>query len=301
MQRFHISATGHSLNYLPEYVANWRGFFAEEGLRVSATVPKPWDLVLDELAAGEAEAVLGGIWVPSMYLGRATRYTPFAQIAARAPLAIVGRESREDFDWAALRGKVIAMKGSNGASVGLFVKQVLRENGVDPQDVGFIQDLDGAMLSTLFKGGMADYLAIDYPNAAALELGGGGHVVAPLALIGGNVPWSVYYAEGESDDARLDAQTRFARALGRGMAWIREHEAADYADFLAKTFPRLPADLLVRITDEYRACGMWTTPRIDPDAYDRWQGAIATGHLTAAPIPYAALIDPRPTAQWAGA
>lgn len=294
MQRFHVSATGHSLNYLPEYVAKWQGFFAEEDLEVSVTVPSPWDVVLDELGSDKADAVLGGIWVPSMFYGRANRYTPFAQVAARAPLAIVGRESQDEFDFSKMAGKTISMKGSNGASVGLFTKLVLRENGVDPAEVNFIQDLDGALLSTCFAGGMGDYLVVDYPNALKLEAQGKGHVVAPLSIMGGNVPWSVYYAEGDSDAARLDTQTRFVRALGRGMDWILQREAAEYRDFLAQTFPRFAPDALVALTDTYRRIGMWTTPRIDEAAYMRWQGGIADGHLTAGPIPYDTLIDTRP-------
>jgi len=295
MQRFHVSATGHSLNYLPEYVAKWQGFFAEENLEVSVTVPSPWDVVLDELGSGKADAVLGGIWVPSMFYGRANRYTPFAQVAARAPLAIVGRERAEAFSWDGMAGKTISMKGSNGASVGLFTKLVLKENGVDPARVGFIQDLDGALLSRCFAGGMGDYLVVDYPSGLRLEAEGKGHVVAPLAVVGGDVPWSVYYAEGESDADRLDTQTRFVRALGRGMDWILAREAAEYRDFLAETFPRFAPDLLVGLTDTYRQIGMWTTPRIDAQAYRRWQGGIADGHLTEGPIAYDSLIDSRPT------
>ncbi|MGK6311489.1 ABC transporter substrate-binding protein [Neorhizobium sp. DT-125] len=300
MQTFHVSATGHSLNYLPEYIAVRQGFFAEEGLAVTASVPSPWDLVLSDIGSGSAAAALGGIWVPSMFFGRGKRYTPFAQVAARAPLAIVGREKPEDFDWQAMPGKVVAMKGSNGASVGLFTKLLMREHGIDPLAVGFVQDLDGKMLSDLFVGGMADYLVIDYPSAMTLAAAGGGHVVAPLPVTGGNVPWSVYYAEGESDEARLEAQTRFARALGRGMDWILAREAGEYRDFLAKTFPKFAPDLLVQLTNVYRANGMWTTPRIDPDAYARWQQGIADGHLTKAPIAYDDLIDARPTAAFAG-
>lgn len=295
MQRFHISATGHSLNYLPEYVASWQGFFAQEGLEVTVSVPRPWDKVLDELETGEADAVLGGIWVPSMHFGRGVRHTPFAQVAARAPLAIVGREAPEDFSWPGMAGRTISMKGSNGASVGLFVKLLLVENGVDPADVGFIQDLDGALLSRLFAGGMGDYLAVDYPSARALEAAGKGRVVAPLPITGGDVPWSVYYALGEGDAARRDTQTRFARALGRGMDWVLAHDAQRYRDFLAQTFPQADAGLLVELTDIYRSIGMWTTPRIDRKAYDRWQGGIAAGHLIEAPIPYERLIDTVPT------
>lgn len=298
MQNFHISATGHSLNYLPEYVAVWRGFFEEENLDVTASVPSPWDLVLSDIGSGKAAAALGGIWVPSMFHGRDKRYVPFAQIAARAPLSIVGREKAAAFGWKAMVGKTIAMKGSNGASVGLFMKLLLRENGIDPREVNFVQDLDGKMLTDLFVGGMADYLVIDYPSGVTLEKAGGGHVVQALPITGGNVPWSVYYTDGEPDDAQLDTHSRFARALGRGMNWINANDAETFRDFLAKTYPKFASDLLVDLANIYRANGMWTTPRIDPDAYARWQNGICGGHLTKALIPYGDLTDMRPTAQF---
>jgi NitT/TauT family transport system substrate-binding protein len=301
MKNFHVSATGHSINYLPEYVANWQGFFADEGLTVSVTVPTPWDLVLHELGSARANAVLGGIWVPSMHLGRDVRYTPFAQVSARAPLGIVGREAAADFSWELLPGKVISMKGSNGASVGLFVKLMLREHAVDTSKVGFIQDLDGALLSRLFAGGMGDYLVIDYPSALTLEASGAGHVVAALPVVGGNVPWCVYYGLGEASEERLAVQVSFVRALARGMRWILDREARLYRDFLARTFPRFDPDLVVGVVDTYRAHGMWTTPRIDETAHARWQRGIADGHLTDGPIAYADLIDPRPTEMFAAA
>ena len=298
MQQFHVSATGHSVNYLPQYVATWQGFFAAEGLEVTASVPNPWDLVLDDIDSGKAQAALGGIWVPSMYFGRAQRYTPFAQVSNRAPLALVGREKPAEFNWANLPGKVVSMKGSNGASVGLFLKLVMRDKGVDPASVHFIQDLDGAMLATLFQGGMADYLVIDAPSALTLQAKGGGHVVSLLTETGGNVPWSVYYAPGDSGPERLDTQTRFVRALGRGMEWVLARPAAEYQDFLAQTFPRFDPALLAPLIDIYRTQRMWTTPRIDPVSYDRWQLGIAAGHLLSSPIAYEALIDQRPTAAY---
>ena len=294
MQRFHISATGHSVNYLPEYVAAWQGFFAQEGLDVTASVPSPWDRVLDDIADGSAEAALGGIWVPSMFLGRGARYTAFAQLSARAPLAVVGRN--DGFSWAALPGRTVAMKGSNGASVGLFMKLLLREHDVDPGRVHFIQDLDGALLAKLFRGGMGDYLVIDAPSALSLQASGGGRIVQLMAETAGNVPWSVYYAPGGGTTARLDAQTRFVRALGRGMDWVLARPAAGYRDFLAQTFPKVDPAHLVPLVDSYRAHGMWTTPRIDVAAFDRWQRGIAAGRLVAAPVAYHALIDTRPLA-----
>ena len=60
------------------------------------------------------------------------------------------------------------MKGSNGASVGLFSKMLLREESINPASVNCIQDLDGAMLSELFVGSMGDYLLIDILSARTL-------------------------------------------------------------------------------------------------------------------------------------
>lgn len=287
MDPFRISATGHSLNYLPHYLASAQGFFRDEGLEVSETVPRPWDLVLDEIADGHAEAALGGIWVPSMFHGRGRDLIPFAQVSARAPLALIGRNAGALQD---VVGKTVSMKGSNGASVGMYLKMRLREVGIDPQTVNYIQDLDGALLSSCFAGGMGDFLLIDLPNAMAFEAAGKGVIVEVFAITGGDIPWSVYYTDGPGDDRR----DRFVRALERGMDHLATASEAELTPFLRRTFPKMDPGILSRVLAIYRAQGMWTTPRIDPAAYARWQIGIADAHLTDAPIPYDTLIDSRP-------
>jgi NitT/TauT family transport system substrate-binding protein len=78
------------------------------------------------------------------------------------------------------------------------------------------------------------------------------------------------------------------------MRWIMDRDAEGYGDFLARTFPRFAPELLVDLVNAYRRNGMWTTPRIDRAAYDRWQKGIADGYLIDAPIDYDKLIDVRP-------
>ena len=89
-----------------------------------------------------------------MYRDRVEHYTVFAQIANRCPLAMLHRGSAPDFKLSDVIGKTVLMKSVGGASCGLFVKTLLRENGIDPRDVNYIQDLDGKMLGDLFQGGM---------------------------------------------------------------------------------------------------------------------------------------------------
>lgn len=299
MDRFLVTATGHSLNYLPHYIASEQGYFAEEGLDVTEVVPRPWDLVLDHIREGSAEAALGGIWVPSMFHGRGRKLVPFAQVSNRAPLALIGREGAAAFDARELVGKTMLMKGSNGASVGIYLKMILREAGIDPNSLNYIQDLDAGILQACFAGGMGDYLLIDLPGALAFQSAGHGTLAAAFARDGGNIPWSVYYTEGLApDDTRPE---RFARALARGMDWVNARNAESYRDVLARLFPKIDTDIATEVVETYRACNMWTTPRIGEASYARWQKGIADAHLTEAPIPYDTLTDGTPTRALAGA
>ncbi|KAL6249647.1 hypothetical protein RBB50_003502 [Rhinocladiella similis] len=301
MTRFHVTATGHSLNYLPEYIARRHGFFKEQGLEVTVTVPKPWDLVLDELADGTADAAIGGIWVPSMYRGRGKQYTIFAQMSNRCPLALVKRGSGQGFKVSHVSGSTVLMKSGNGASVGLFTKMILRENGVDLTTVDFIQDLEGAMLAELFKGGMGDYFVIDIVTACSLaqKYPDDLSVVMEMATDGGDIPWSVYYRETETiTPAVLDAQKRFCIALAKGMEWVQTHDAAseEFRNELADLFPAAPIDVLVDLTNLYRCSEMWTSPSVSRHGFERWQKGIADGRLVAEPLVYGSIVDNGPAA-----
>lgn len=297
LQSFHVTATGHSLNYLPEYIAQRHGFFHAQGLDVTVSVPQPWDKVLDDLADGSADAALGGIWVPSMYRDRTCKYTAFAQVANRAPLAIVSRKTIQSFQLSDTIGRTVLMKGSNGASVGLFFKMLLRENNIDPKAINYIQDLDGAMLAKLFVGGMGDYLVIDYLSAHALVSTSGSKLQIAHAAVtdGGDIPWSVYYrASSTITPSVLEAQERFSIALAQGMAWVVEHDAEDFADELHEIFPKASRNTLVELTNIFRKNRMWTTPVVDREGYKRWQRGIADGFLIERPLEYEMIVDDGP-------
>lgn len=293
MEPFHVTATGHSLNYLPEYIARRHGFFEEQGLAVTVSVPQPWDRVLDDLADGTAQAALGGIWVPSMYRERVKSYTVFAQVSNRAPLALVGRSSTKEFTLADTVGRTVLMKGSNGASVGLFFKMLLRENGIDPQSVNYIQDLDGAMLGDLFAGGMGDYLFIDNLSARALVKRSTGISIAMETITdGGEIPWSIYYQESAAiTPAVLDAQERFCVALGKGIDWVLKHDAESFRKELAEIFPKAPIDIVVDLTNVFRRNNMWTSPIVSHVGFERWMRGIVDGHLLKEPLAYEAIIN----------
>ncbi|KAF7118419.1 hypothetical protein CNMCM5793_007936 [Aspergillus hiratsukae] len=297
MQPFHLTATGYNLNYLPEYIALRHGFFREQGLDVRVTIPTPWDGVLDALADGSATMCLGGIWVPSMYRGRVQNYTVFAQIANRSPLALLRRTSDKSFKLADVAGRTVLMKSGGGASVGLFFKMLLRENGIDARSVDYIQDLDGVMLGDLFQGGMGDYFVTDNLSAQAMVARNPDVTIAMQMVTQGDVPWSVYYRESATiTPGILDAQKRFCIALQKGIDWVLQHEAESFQDELAELFPNVPIEVVVAVTNDFRRNGMWTTTSVPREGYDRWQLGLRDARLITEPIIYEDLVDNAPSA-----
>lgn len=285
MQKLQIAATGHSLNYLPEYVAVEQGYFEQEGVEVDAIVPEPWDKVIDEIEDSTSHFALGGIWVPSMYHGHGKTLVPFAQLSARCPMTIVGRENKP-LKFEELKGSTILVPGGNGSSPGIFLELLLEEHGVALDSVNMARSLSGKMMKELFVGGLGDYLMIDPISALRLARETDNFIVSHLSETGGDIPWSVYYSTPGTAGDDAEQQLRFMRGLDRGMQYVIDHSADEMRPLLARLFPNNDIEDLVTLVDAYRAWGMWTTPRIDPPSYHRWQKGIAAGNLTAAPIPY---------------
>ncbi|KAJ5648779.1 hypothetical protein N7490_005151 [Penicillium lividum] len=293
--RFYLTATGHNLNYLPEYIARRHGFFEEQGLDFDLKIPTPWDGVLDDLAEGAADMALGGIWVPAMYRNRAENYTVFAQIANRCPLALLRRGHDEGFKLADVAKSTVLMKSGGGASVGLFFKMLLRENGIDPRSIDYIQDLDGTMLATLFEGGMGDYFVTDNLSAMVMTSRNPEISIAMELVKEGDIPWSVYYRETATITPEvLDLQRRFCIALEKGIDWVLEHDAESFQDELAELFPNVSVNLVVAVTNSFRRNGMWASTCIPQHAFDRWQVGLADACLIKAAFSYCEMVNDVP-------
>lgn len=298
IQPFNLTATGYNINYLPQYIAQRHGFFASQDLDVTISIPTPWDGVLDALADGSADMALGGIWVPSMYRNRVPQdYTVFAQIANRCPLALLRRTDRErKFSLKKdVLGKTVLMKSIGGASVGLWFKMLLRENGVDPRDVDFVQDLDGVMLGTLFQGGMGDFLVTDNLSARAMVAANPNVSIAMEMVTQGEVPWSVYYRETATiTEEILDKQKRFCVGLNMGIKWVLKRDANEYKEELAELFPKVPVEVAVEVVNSFRKNGMWTTATIPEGSFDRWQRGLIDARFVKGPLAYQSIVDDKP-------
>lgn len=291
MNPLRISATSHGINYLPEYVAAGSGAFAARGLEVVAVARDPWTGTLDDLAAGEADLVLGGVWVPAMYAGMGRDLVAVGQLNARFPMTIVTREPVEDFSWEWLTGRTVLAPSAGGTAPYEFTAGVMREHGIDPGTIRFVRDLSTAMLRELYEHGLGDAMIADPLTTSELELAGLGHSVCRLADVAGPMPNSVYY----TDRSRLDELHEACVALMGGIQdAMRDLSAGlDPADVVAVEWPDGPREALLATAGTLAADGTWSSVRIDPDALERWCSILRDRGLMASSASFAELVDAR--------
>jgi NitT/TauT family transport system substrate-binding protein len=291
MDLLRISATAHGVNYLPEYYATATGAFSRRGLEVKAWPREPWTRVLEDLAAGDADLVLGGIWAPMMYAGMGRDLVSVGQLNARFPMVILTREPVQDFGLEWLVGRTVLAPGAGGTAPYEFTAGVIREHGVDPGQIKFVRDLSTGMLRELFEHGLGDAMIADPLTAASLELGGAAHAALRLADVAGPMPNSVYYTDRAKLDEVHDRAVALMGAVAESMAALSA--GADPAPVIDAEWPGGPRPALMRAATTLAANGTWSGIRIDPVAAERWAGILRDRGLMASGVPASELVDAR--------
>ncbi|GAA4557125.1 ABC transporter substrate-binding protein [Pseudonocardia xishanensis] len=291
MDQLRISATANGLNYLPEYLADVTGIFADADLTVTSRDRDPWTGVLDDLDSGTADLALGGLWVPGMYAGSPRRVTVVGQVNHTCPKVIVAREPTPDFTLADLVGKVVLAPGAGGSGPYAVTAGLIREAGIDLDDVAFVRDLSGPMLVELFGAGLGDAIVLDLVTAIELERSGRGHVVFRHLDSGGLMPNSVYYVRTDRVEELRDRISRFVSCLAESMARLHEVPAATIDGVLAARWPGKDITVLREAVDQMKAGRTWETVAVDPAASDRWMRMLAENRMVTRAPGYDELAD----------
>lgn len=295
MDTFKIASTGVSMNYMPHYIAKERRFFAELNMSIETIVPQPWTDAVKAIDEGTAHVVEGGMWVPMIYHNRVNEYKTFCQLSSRCPLVLVSREKVKHFDWRYLEEKTLLIIGGDGASHGLFIQGCAIEAGVDMSKVKVINNFMASMLLELFLGGFGDVIALQPDVALRLEKEGKGHILADMAKVGGDCPWSVYYSTPKILKENLDLAGRFTKAIQKGTTELLEKDASEFSDIIEKYWPQTDKQYAVDMINMFRENGMWQpVVKVDRTITDRWQKFLVYGNLLEKPIEDSYIIDDAP-------
>ncbi|MGX4687487.1 ABC transporter substrate-binding protein [Vagococcus sp. JNUCC 83] len=295
MKKFRIAATGVSMNYMPQYLAYELGFFKEEGLDVISYTPTPWVKGLDDINQTDADALLGGIWVPIMYHEHIKNYESVAKIASKCPLFIVSREPVTPFSWKEMENKRVLVSGGDGASHYVAALGSAQKGGANVSNIRFIHDFSTSMLCELFEGGFGDFIVLQPDVAHAMIAKNKGHFFCNLTENDTKIPWSVYYTLPETIKSDTDKFTRFVSGLQKGTDYLLDHGGNACQDIIQKYWPHLSVEEGIRTIDQFIAQGMWTrSVRINEDELMDWQKDLQLGDLIDQPIPYHTLVNNGP-------
>lgn len=255
--------------WLPIYVANEKGYFAEEGLEVEFVTVMGGHNVRAAVIAGEAQ------------FGH-TGYEQVASTFEQGKSCKMIMTTTEKHPWSYFVGKDITsiadLKGKNidggleGSSYRSFARAVVQFGGLDPdQDVQFVNIPRGSEIAALDKGEVHGALGAD-SNTVHLLNKGFNQIVNMIddtdhqGVVGSDTyPLFVVMVSDEYIASNPEQVQAFTNAVVKGMDFIKENNAKTIKDTIATLFSHVEEEIL----EEYIALIL---PALSIDGYVSEEG-----------------------------
>ena len=116
-----LNEVAHSVFYAPQYGAIEKGYFAEEGLKLTLVTGFGADKTMTAVISGEADIGFMGAEA-SVYAyqeGATDPVVNFAQLTQRAGNFLVAREEMPDFKWEDLKGEKVLGGRKGGVHISM--------------------------------------------------------------------------------------------------------------------------------------------------------------------------------------
>lgn len=282
----------HSVFYAPQFVAIHRGFFAEEGLEVTARTPDRAGATVTALLDGSIQIGLGGIMRSLELADRDGGLLPhFAEVNSRNGFFLLAREPRPNFAWSDLEGREV-ISFAEAPTPWQCMLTVLRRHGVDPGRVRITRDLPTPDAVAAFRAGRGDFLEQGQPVTEQLLAEGAAVLIASMGDATGPVPFSSYMTTPAFLAGERPVLDRFTRALSRTQRWMATATPREIAEAVAPAFPDIEAGIREKVVDRYQRQGTWARdPLVRRPGYEYLKRILLDGGFINRPHRYEDLID----------
>ena len=275
-----FTAVIHSVFYAPQYVAQAKGFFKDEGIELTASTAQGSDRGVAALLAGTADIALVG---PETTIFVHNQDSPvkvklFAQLTARDGSFLVARQKPSGgFAWSDLKGKAI-IGWRPGSMPQLVAAATFKQEGLAPADVDYISNIAAPAMVGAFQSGTGDYVQLFEPLVSQLERAGQGHVVASFGEAYGDMPYTGFVATDRYIAEHPEIIQRYTNAIYRAMRYVFETDPVVVAEEIAPLFDGANVDLLASAIHRYRETGAWkSTPVMVPADFEKLQDLMIQG------------------------
>jgi NitT/TauT family transport system substrate-binding protein len=277
--------------YVPFYLAVVRGDWAAEGIDVSVQTSPNTPETAQGLIDGRADVSWGGPMRVMLHHDK-DRDCPlvcFAQVVARDPSILVGRQPNGRFRFDDLAGlRVGAM--TEVPTPWMTLQDDIRRAGVDLDSIRWTKDQSMAECAAALRAGELDVVQIFEPHADALVQGGHGHIWHRCAARGDSA-WTSFYTTRSFTQAQPETCRALVRGIERALAVLHAETPASVAETVIDYFPDLSVEALARMIDGYRLSGLWVrTTELGVEAFVRLKSAMISGGLISYDAPYDHLV-----------
>ncbi len=284
-------------SYAPFYLAERAGLFEAEGLEVELRLSPAPPETAQGLIDGRADVAFGGPMRVMMHhdaaraRGAASPLVCFAQVVARDPFILVGREPNPRFRFEDLVGPRVGV-ATDVPTPWMLLYDDLDRAGIDPAALNRAPDASMAENAEALERGAIDVAQLFEPYAERLVSGGRGHIWHRFS-VRGDIAFTSFYTTREFAARRRGACMALTRAIAAALERIHAAAPAETAALVGPAFfPDLPPEGLARIVAGYREAGVWPRGTALPAAaYARLKAALLAGGLIAHDVPYGEAVD----------
>lgn len=291
--RIRLCENMRALGYAPFYYALATDAFMAEGLAVQLLTSPSASRTGEMLLQGAADVSWGGPMRVMMH-HEADPDCPlvcFAQVVARDPFVLVGREPRPAFRFQDLATLRVAV-ATEVPTPWLMFQDDLARAGLDPAalhraEAGSMQASAAALLA-----GAVDVAQLFEPHVDALQQAGC-HVWHRFSDRG-DIAYTTFYATRAFIATNRDACVRLVRGVNRSARDFHATSASDIARAIENFLPQTDPAVLARIVGSYRSAGLWARAADLPaTAFVRLKAALLSGGLISHDFPYDHIVDQR--------
>ena len=160
-----------------------------------------------------------------------------------------------------------------------FLNALSNEN-IDVKDIKINYQIDFASLSGAFIGGTGDYVNLFEPNASLLEKNNQGYILTSIGKYSGEMPYTVFYSKKSYIKNNSETCKKFARAITKGLEYVKNHKAIDTAKIISKQFPDNSIYELELMVKHYKDADTWLDNNIvNEKSFDNLQDLLIKNNL----------------------